>query len=259
MKVSALRLLLLLNSLDSASARVSVTVSPERSQFFKYERFSVSCEDEEKEQVTGWKVMKRMMDGEVHPCPSCSISAAFPFTDSGEYWCQSGQGATSNSVNISVTAGLVILDSPVHPVIEGDNVTLSCRHKSILTPTEVLNTEFFKDGRLIGRSSTGNMTIYRVSKSDEGFYKCKVNGPNNESEESWLTVRAAPPTGQDPQANLFFPVVRHLVVGCPYLLSTILLGLIGRDRIRALHAEKRRQKSDDVIMEMAQYRVGHPV
>lgn len=114
---------------------VTVTVEPGTSQFFKYDSFSVTCDDEEEgeEEATGWTVMKRMEDGEVcpkkptaldpdlqtaglsptvalfvslqiHPCPSsCSIIAAFPATDSGAYWCEHGSGETSHRVNITVT------------------------------------------------------------------------------------------------------------------------------------------------------------
>ncbi|XP_074479623.1 low affinity immunoglobulin gamma Fc region receptor II-a-like isoform X2 [Sebastes fasciatus] len=255
MEVAALSLLLLLNCLDSGSARVSLTVSPKRSQFFKYDRFSVSCEEEEQreEEEAGWRVMKRTEDGEVRPCPSsCFITAAFPATDSGEYWCETGPGATSNTVNITVTAGSVILESPVLPVMEGDNVTLSCRTK---TASFNLPAGFYKDGLLIRISSTGNMTIHSVSKADEGLYKCEVSGAGG-SPDSWLTVRA-PPTGRDPPppppppSSTMLSVVRHLVVGTPYLLATILLGLIYRDRAREQHTSKATRTSNDVIMEMA--------
>lgn len=42
---------------------VSLTVTPERSQFFKFDHFSVSCEEEE--QTTKWSVMKMTEDREV--------------------------------------------------------------------------------------------------------------------------------------------------------------------------------------------------
>lgn len=42
---------------------VFVSVAPERSQFFKYDHFSVSCEGDE--EASGWGVMQRMKDGEV--------------------------------------------------------------------------------------------------------------------------------------------------------------------------------------------------
>ncbi|XP_078020076.1 uncharacterized protein LOC144459633 isoform X3 [Epinephelus lanceolatus] len=176
--------------------------------------------------------MKRTEDGEVRPCPSsCSITAAFPATDSGVYWCETGRGETSNSVNISVTAGSVILDSPVLPVMEGHDVTLSCRPRVTMSSFH-LTADFYKDGVFIRSSSTGNMTIHSVSPSDEGLYRCNVSGAGG-SADSWLTVRA-PPAGRDPPPPLLSvsALLRHLVAGAPYLLSTILLGLIYRDRAR---------------------------
>lgn len=41
---------------------------------------------------------------QVHPCPaSCVVIGAFPATDSGAYWCETGAGQTSQTVNITVT------------------------------------------------------------------------------------------------------------------------------------------------------------
>ena len=79
----------------------------------------------------------------------------------------------------------MVLDSPAVPVIEGAAVTLRCRYKTTSSnPTAV----FYKDGSLIRSSSTGEMTIHSVSRSDEGRYKCNISGAG-ESPESWLAVR----------------------------------------------------------------------
>lgn len=41
---------------------------------------------------------------QLHQCPSaCFIRAAFPITDSGVYWCETGLGETSDTVNITVS------------------------------------------------------------------------------------------------------------------------------------------------------------
>ncbi|KAK5893123.1 hypothetical protein CgunFtcFv8_006023 [Champsocephalus gunnari] len=106
--------------------------------------------------------------------------------DSGDYWCAAG-GKKSTYVNVIVTAGSVILESPVLPMMERESVTLSCRNKT--TTSSILSAHFYKDGRLIRSSSTGNITIHRVSNSDEGLYKCSISD-GGESPESWLTVRA---------------------------------------------------------------------
>ncbi|KAL4007946.1 hypothetical protein ACER0C_001798 [Sarotherodon galilaeus] len=81
-------------------------------------------------------------------------------------------------------AGPVILESPAAPVLIEETVTLSCRSK---IPSSNFKADFYKDGFFTHRSSTGSMTIQRVSKSDEGLYKCSISGAG-ESPKSWLTV-----------------------------------------------------------------------
>ncbi|XP_034412823.1 low affinity immunoglobulin gamma Fc region receptor II-a-like [Cyclopterus lumpus] len=258
MEAAALSLLLLLNSVDSGSARVSLTVSPKRSQFFKYDSFSVSCEEEEQseeeEQLSGWRVMKRTKDGEVRPCPApCSITAAFPATDSGAYWCEAGPGRASSTVNVSVTAGSVVLESPVRPVTEGDNVTLVCVCRLSRCRGGV-PADFYRDGLLVRNSSSGVTTVLGVSKADEGLYRCEVSGAGV-SPESRLTVTAPPagpaaPHPPPPLLSVSF-LVRHLVVAAPYLLSTILLGLVYRSRAREQKSSTATGPSNDVIMEIS--------
>ena len=81
--------------------------------------------------------------------------------------------------------GPVILESPVFPVMEGHNVTLSCTTK---TPTSSVSS-FYKDGLLIETAPTAQIhNIYNVSKSDEGLYRCSVSGLGD-SPESLLAVR----------------------------------------------------------------------
>lgn len=79
----------------------------------------------------------------------------------------------------------MILESPVLPVMEGEDVTLSCTKKKT---SSNLPADFYKDGLRVGSSSTGEMIIHRVSKSDEGNYKCNISGAGD-SPESWLHVR----------------------------------------------------------------------
>ncbi|XP_019961750.2 low affinity immunoglobulin gamma Fc region receptor II-like [Paralichthys olivaceus] len=242
MEVAALSLSLSLflyfpvSSLDSSDARVSV--SPDKSQFFKYDSFSVSCEHDEDE----WTVMKRTDDGEVCPCPSpCFITAAFPATDSGVYWCQRDVRSSRVNVTITVTAGPVILESPVLPVTEGEDVTLSCRSSAVTS-----EARFYKDDVHVTSSCTRNFSIRHVSASHQGQYKCSVSG--SESASSWLTV-TAPPAGRHPPAPpLSVPPL--LMVGTLYLLCTVLLGLVYRDRKRG----ERRLKPSDVTVQRANER-----
>uniref|UniRef100_A0A4W6BXN7 Ig-like domain-containing protein n=1 Tax=Lates calcarifer TaxID=8187 RepID=A0A4W6BXN7_LATCA len=90
------------------------------------------------------------------------------------------------ALSVCLSGGSVILESPVLPVMEGDNVTLSCTY--VTNSFSNITSYFYKDELFIGSSSTGNLTIHSVSKSDEGFYKCKISG-GEQSPDSWLTVR----------------------------------------------------------------------
>ena len=77
----------------------------------------------------------------------------------------------------------IILVSPVHPVTEGDPVTLSCRDKE----QKLSNVFFYHNNKLIHNDGRGELNISAVSKSDEGFYKCEHSG--KESPQSWMAVR----------------------------------------------------------------------
>ncbi|RVE60809.1 hypothetical protein OJAV_G00184350 [Oryzias javanicus] len=222
--------------LNSAQAAVFVRVAPKRLQFFKYESFSVSCEDQkESQEAAQWRVMKMTQDGELHPCSSpCSITDAFPATDSGKYWCETNAGKTSREVNITVTAGCLILEAPVRPVTEGEGATLTCRCRDDVSDC-CYEADFYKDGVLISSPESMTITIQNVSRSDQGLYKCSVSGME-ESPESFMTVRApsrgllVPSPDSDFTFLSGFGLILHLVVVTPYVLSTILLGLIFKDQ-----------------------------
>ncbi|XP_040887630.1 uncharacterized protein LOC121177374 [Toxotes jaculatrix] len=163
-------------------------VDPDRLQFFEFESVSVRCE-----QTVGfpeWRLMKKF--NKIIPtnawnwntsAPSWNIYPAFE-RHSGEYWCETEAGQRSGAVNISVTAGFVILEIPARPVMEGTDVILHCR--STKTQSQHI-TDFYKDGSLLGTLDSRDMIIPRVSKSDEGLYKCSISGVG-ESPASWLTV-----------------------------------------------------------------------
>ncbi|XP_059210458.1 low affinity immunoglobulin gamma Fc region receptor II-b-like [Centropristis striata] len=202
-------------------------VDPNSQQLFAHDSFSVSCEG--LQGLTGWRVM-RMIKGKTITCAPtwltstgpCRIETAYPDMDSGTYWCEMGGRKKSNTVNITVTAGPVILESPVLPVMEGDAVTLSCRRKQ----TSInFTADFYKDGYFMDSSSTGNFTIDSVSESNEGLYKCSISGAG-ESPESWLAVGGAEEELQDvPQLYLLISIGV-----CAFLL--VLLLFVGSLRCR---------------------------
>uniref|UniRef100_A0AAQ6IIB2 Ig-like domain-containing protein n=1 Tax=Anabas testudineus TaxID=64144 RepID=A0AAQ6IIB2_ANATE len=135
---------------------------------------------------------------------NCTIDYIF-VGDSGEYWCESGDG------------GRMILESPVLPVMEGDNVTLRCINKETSsTPT----ADFYKNGILIKKGFTGNMVIHNVSKSHEGLYKCRSGA--GESPASPLTV-----TDTCPCSDHFFYILLIVRTASTIVMVALLLVLVG--------------------------------
>ncbi|XP_051282816.1 low affinity immunoglobulin gamma Fc region receptor II-like [Dicentrarchus labrax] len=195
-------------------------VLPNRSQFFQYETVSLSCGQQEE-----WRVKRNTSKNINKECFTsrngtneslCFIDDLYP-SDSGVYWCESAEGECRDAVTITVTRGSVILESPVLPVMEGDDVTLRCTNR---TPSASNLTDFYKDGFLIRSSSTGNMTIHNASQSDEGVYKCNISGVG-QSPDSWLIVRAGRHDGAPSTFTyILLPVV---VVVCLLLLFLLLL------------------------------------
>ncbi|KAK2899395.1 hypothetical protein Q8A73_012524 [Channa argus] len=263
-------------SLQGCSAnKASLTVSPSSSQVFREEFLSLRCL--EVDSSAGWTVKRNTTEGHLSQCGdgwgrsnsrSCIISMTLTW-DSGVYWCESKEGATSNRVNITVSDTPVILQSPVLPVMEGHDVSLHCQTKR---PPSKLPADFYKDGSLIRTEPTGHMTIHHVTKSDEGLYKCHIsshgesppswiyvtekpattsptttNG-HGESSPSWIYVTEKPTTTTQPIQTSRLPAIEvfptsapiplhpwfrrvlHLAVFCPYFISTVLMVSLYRHR-----------------------------
>ncbi|XP_047241833.1 Fc receptor-like protein 5 [Girardinichthys multiradiatus] len=226
MKETSVRFLLILAAVLSSSMNqvlpAGLTVSPSRSQFFKEDSVSLSCEEDNIS--AGWTVRRNTTrrtrtqcgDGWGEPAGStCTISSLYPL-DTGVYWCESREGAASSSIQFTVSGGSVILQSPVLPVMEGDDVTLSCQTKT----SSNLPAAFIKDGVFIRTEPAGHMTLHHVTSSDEGLYKCFISG-DGESPSSWISVsekNTTPPTPTPPPVSSSFPscCLLHLYVLCFY-------------------------------------------
>ncbi|XP_062849705.1 uncharacterized protein LOC134311986 [Trichomycterus rosablanca] len=115
-------------------------------------------------------------------------------SDGGQYWCRAGRGNPvyythySTALWVNVTDGDVILESPVHPVTEGESLTLHCLYRK--TKPSNLRADFYKDGSVVQNQTSGEMMIHHVSKSDEGFYHCKYP-EGGESPKSLVLVRVS--------------------------------------------------------------------
>ncbi|XP_033989669.1 uncharacterized protein LOC117485230 isoform X2 [Trematomus bernacchii] len=189
------------------NSAASLTVSPDSVQHFPNTSVSLSCEGNS----TEWRVRRFMKPDNLYRCSSwgtmtgstCTITSSWA---SGVFWCESETGQFSNAVNITKDDYEMILVSPVRPVAEGRSVTLSCKFK---TRTVLYNVDFYKDDKLIQNDTRKQLTISAVSKSDEGFYKCKQrdSADGRTSPESWLSVKSASGPGKASQ----FPIL--LIVG----------------------------------------------
>ncbi|KAM8746924.1 uncharacterized protein AB9X84_015087 isoform 2-T2 [Acanthopagrus schlegelii] len=200
-----LRLLFVTSLLSGCTHQASLNISPNRTQMFEYESVSLRCEEDDSSD--GWTVTRNTTGGTRRQCgagwgrkdgSSCTISSMRKW-DRGVYWCESTGGAASSSITITVTGGAVILQSPVHPVMEGDDVTLTCT-----TKTSNLSAGFYKDDSFIRTEPTGHMTIHHVSRSDEGFYKCNTIS-DGESPPSWITVTEKPAATTSPPTSSASP------------------------------------------------------
>ncbi|XP_051285363.1 low affinity immunoglobulin gamma Fc region receptor III-A-like [Dicentrarchus labrax] len=207
-------------------------ILPNRLQFFEYDSITFNCEFDDSAE---WRVMRTLKETPtnisnwVTSAGSGTIKPAFS-SDSGEYWCEDGDGLKSNAVNITVTAGSVFLESPVLPVEEGDNVTLHCQKKK---SSSDLIADFYKDGLCIKTGYKGSMTLYNVSTSEEGLYKCNISGAG-QSPESRLLVREpdegtrpSPSPSPDPLTSPSPDPLTPLWIAGTSLLVALLLLVLG--------------------------------
>ncbi|XP_041841843.1 B-cell receptor CD22-like [Melanotaenia boesemani] len=104
-------------------------------------------------------------------------------SDAGSYKCKIS-GAGESQEKFLFVIGL-ILEGLVSPVTEGDSVTLHCKNKK--DPTKNI-ADFYRHGVRIHTGYDAKMTIPRVSKDDEGPYKCSISG-FGESAETQLVIR----------------------------------------------------------------------
>ncbi|KAM4565005.1 high affinity immunoglobulin epsilon receptor subunit alpha-like, partial [Fundulus diaphanus] len=229
----------------------ALTVSPSRSQFFKGDSVSLSCEEDNSS--AGWTVRRNttrgtrtQCDGWGQPAGSSCIMNYLVQSDSGVYWCEWREGSASSSIQLTVTGGSVILQSPVLPVMEGDDVTLSCHTK---TAPSNLPAAFYKDGSLIRTEPAGHMTLHHVTSSDEGLYRCSISAHGESPSSSisvgfYLSAKAPPTTGAPPPAfhQSSLRLVCHMVVFCPYVVSTLLLLSLYQDRAKAAPPSQDQQR-----------------
>ncbi|XP_026010231.1 low affinity immunoglobulin gamma Fc region receptor II-like isoform X2 [Astatotilapia calliptera] len=217
------------NSLTQKRGAATLRVTPNRLQHFQYEPLSFDCESPDGPiELRGVRTSDQLLEHFSPACnskttsSSCTISQTY-VTDSAEYWCEVKGGQRTNSVNITITDGSVILQSPVFPVFEGNNVTLRCISKTTHTNQRA---NFYKDDGLIDRSPSDNMEINSVSRSDEGRYKCSISGVGT-SPESWLHVRSYSSAETPSDDSSYNPVLILLWTVLPILVIILMLLVVG--------------------------------
>ncbi|XP_042258293.1 uncharacterized protein LOC121890089 isoform X2 [Thunnus maccoyii] len=195
---------------------VTLKVSPDRVQHFTSDSVSLSCEGNS----TEWRVRRFPEEHYWSYCSNWrSMTGSTCNIDSSQqsnavYWCESGSGEFSDAVNITIQNADIILVSPVHPVTEGDSVTLGCKLK---TGELLSNVFFYQNYKLIQNDTRGELNISAVSKSDEGFYKCKYSG--KESVQSWMSVKVSRPES----SSSLIPLIVGLVCGIILIILLLLL------------------------------------
>ncbi|XP_028420589.1 uncharacterized protein LOC114546123 [Perca flavescens] len=176
---------------------------------FKEQSVSLSCEEDDSS--AGWTLRRNTSgetrtqcgDGWGRPAGSSCIISYMDPSQSGVYWCESREGATSNSITITVTDGPVILQSPVLPVMEGEDLTLTCQTEtSSILPA--------------GKPNTTSPPTSSPPAPETTSAPAQTSDPPSTSDLLYLVIR----------------LVCHLVVFCPYCISTFIMVSLYRQRAK---------------------------
>ncbi|XP_058871821.1 Fc receptor-like protein 5 [Acipenser ruthenus] len=186
---------------EEGCPKAVLTLQPAWSQIFTGETVTLSCEVEGGS--ADWSFKQNRDGREEAWCSdqytsrygdSCTISTA-RHHHSGVYWCEYASGQErSNAVNLTVSNERVILQTPPQPVFEGDTLTLRCR---VRPGFKAVGIVFYKDNKELQSRADKERSVDRVSKSDEGSYKCRARWNSRysgESAEVRVSVRELPQT-----------------------------------------------------------------
>lgn len=110
----------------------------------------------------------------------------------------------------------MILESPVRPVTEEGSVTLRCKTREFIP--EVI-CHFYRDGFLVGNSSSGNLTITSISVSDAGLYTCQCGGDLS-AESSLVVTHTDNKVGRPPQRSE--PHISVVCIALPVIAACVL-------------------------------------
>ncbi|XP_055362850.1 uncharacterized protein LOC114867192 isoform X2 [Betta splendens] len=216
----------------------SLTVSPDTVQHFTRDSVSLSCEGNS----TEWRVRRFPEGGFLSSCSNWTTSGSrcdINTSQSGSavFWCESGSGHFSNSVNVTVHDGDIVLVSPVLPVTQGTAVTLGCRSR---TQHVVSNVSFYNNDQLIQSDTRAELNISAASESHQGFYSCQVKEPSRTltSAQSWMSVTLSS------SDSFSLPVLLIAVLVCGFTLMLLLLFcLYKKSKARSTRSRRTNQSS----------------
>ncbi|XP_069805617.1 high affinity immunoglobulin gamma Fc receptor I-like [Dendropsophus ebraccatus] len=164
---TSLLLLCLLLIQEGAAIRPVVTFTPDYRKIFTSEDITMSCDvastiGEELRYI--WYKDSYALDfGK-----SYIIQDAGTF-HRGSYQCETSNGGRSDPVRLDVSAGWVILQTPLY-VYEGDDLTIRCHHRPGSTGGL---TMWYKENRVIrGWTDNAEYHIGNVDRNTAGTYNC---------------------------------------------------------------------------------------
>uniref|UniRef100_A0A3B3T1N7 Ig-like domain-containing protein n=1 Tax=Paramormyrops kingsleyae TaxID=1676925 RepID=A0A3B3T1N7_9TELE len=155
----------------------TLTITPDSRRHFQGDGLSLHCRSSLETGYPGDSMRKR-------GCQTYNFTS-LNSCNTGLYWCES-EGQRTNAIDITVDESPVIIQGPTRSVSHGGNVTLQCRYRWF-SPK---NITFYKDGMEIETRGDGRMTMWGVTKEDEGFYWCSGEGTGMISAETWVSVTA---------------------------------------------------------------------
>ena len=143
------------------SPAATLSIHPDKSQFFRYEHISLSCAVPVNS--TGWTLRRNTSYKTSQPCKGgfgdprdsvCTIRNVHPF-DSGVYWCESEQGECSKPVNITVAGMLIFSFTLCFMFQQTDENQIKSNHRLV--------TYIWGPGRSHGEARTNKTVMSPVS------------------------------------------------------------------------------------------------
>ncbi|XP_059574094.1 uncharacterized protein LOC102569420 [Alligator mississippiensis] len=154
----------------AAAQKAVLTLDPPWSTVFKGESVTLSCSGSRSagSTRTSWYLEGHSLKStETNIFP---IKAA-ELTDKGRYQCKTSNSTHSDTIQLTVSAGWLILQAPYYALFEGDRLVLRCCGWK---DGEVYGMRYYRYGTaIIPRQVQANYTIEQAKTTDSGKYRCE--------------------------------------------------------------------------------------